>query len=345
MAAKGNDLQKSQSNKEYKAMVRRVELYKKCTSVCSMILMFGAMVFMLGVLGFNFYKLNDGHFYLSRTRREVTKVIDFESITTNEVKYFLYRNSTVGAMDAGAENNFFIVSDAERECNYDGVYFEGNPNRILTIRNNVYKTYMLVSEIYVFIIMIVLLIMAVFIIPFKMREHHIPVIFRSANENMFSVQMRARNTALMIFIALSGSLTHLTNYFVEDICLHTVKNPKVISAFDVNMTDYYQYCLVSLVWFSSFPMVAYSVANFFKDVSRYIFIPFIVTGIVFMYFAVFISGISLFNIMFNGNSPWTRWAVYTEFIIYMICEVFVRIYSWKFAKRDLLRTEEEEIEA
>ena len=94
MAAKGNDLQKGQSNKEYKQMVRRVEFYKKFTSVFSTILMALSMLYMLGVLAYNFYLLNDGKFYLSRTRLEVTRTIDFEQITTNEVFYFLYRNET-----------------------------------------------------------------------------------------------------------------------------------------------------------------------------------------------------------------------------------------------------------
>jgi hypothetical protein len=113
MAAKGNDLQKGQSNKEYKSMVRRVEFYKKFTSVFSTILMTFAMLYTLGVLAYNFYLLNDGEFYLSRTRLEVTKTIDFEQITTNEVYYFLYRNETEGAADAGANNNFYIVLDAD----------------------------------------------------------------------------------------------------------------------------------------------------------------------------------------------------------------------------------------
>merc|ERR1711862_409319 len=107
---------------------------------------------------------------------------------------------------------------------------------------------------------------------------HVPLILRKADENNFHLVMRARNTCLLFFIALSGSMTHLTNYFVRDICLHTTDTPVLIDAFDVNMTDFYQYCLISLVWFISFPMIAYTIFNFFRDVSKYVCIPFIITG-------------------------------------------------------------------
>ena len=97
-------------------MVRKIEFFKKLTSVMATILMFLSMGYTLGMLIFNFYHLNKGTFFISRTRREVTQTIDFEEITTNEVYYFLYRNATEGAIDAGAENNYFIVSNAEYEC-------------------------------------------------------------------------------------------------------------------------------------------------------------------------------------------------------------------------------------
>ena len=99
-------------------MVRTIEFYKKCTSTFASILMFLSMGFTLAILAYNFIHLNNKPFFLSRTRLTVTEVIDFEEITTNEVYYFLYRNETTGAIDAGAENNVFIVSDADEICEF-----------------------------------------------------------------------------------------------------------------------------------------------------------------------------------------------------------------------------------
>ena len=256
----------------------------------------------------------------------------------------MFRNETKGAMDSGAENNFFIVLNATDECESKGAFYDSNPKRVKTIRDNIYHPYMAISEFYIFSLMITLMFFAIFLIPFKMREHHIPTILRSAEENNFHLIMRARNTCLLLFITLSGSVTHLSNYFVEDKCLHTTEDPLFIQAFDVNMTDYYQYCLVSLIWFISFPMIAFSIASFFKDVSRYIFIPFIITGFVFLGFAVLISAISILNTILNGNGWFIKGAMLFQISVYLICSMFNQIYKVKFAKKDLLRTEEEEIE-
>ena len=133
-----------------------------------------------------------------------------------------------------------------------------------------------------------------------------PLILRSAEENNFHLVMRARNFCLLFFIGLSGSFTHLCNYFVHDKCLHTIQDPNLITSMTVSMVDFYQYCLVSLIWFISAPLIAYGIFNFFRDVGKYICIPFIITGIVFMTFAGLISAVAIFNIMLNGNSWLTR---------------------------------------
>ena len=275
---------------------------------------------------------------------EVTKTIDFEEITTNEVFYFLYRNETEGAIDAGAENNFFIVIDSEAACEGNGAYYDTDPDRITKIRDNISGTYMMVSEVYIFFLMIVLMFFAVFLIPIKMREHHIPMILRKADENNFHLIMRARNFCLLQFILLSGSLTHLSNYYVEDICLHTTNKKLFFNVIDANMTDYYQYCLVTLYWFVTFPLISYWIANYFKDVSRYCCIPFVITGFVFLGFAGLISAVSIFNTLLNGNGWLIRGAMLGQIGVYILCEMFNSFYRYKFAKRDLLRTEEEEID-
>lgn len=91
-------------------------------------------------------------------------------------------------------------------------------------------------------------------------------------------------------------------------------------------------------------MIAYLIANFFKDVSRYVFIPFIVIGLVFLGFGVLISGISIINVLLNGNGWLTKSCQLYQIAVYFICEALNYNYRIRFAKRDLLRTEEEEIE-
>jgi hypothetical protein len=87
---------------------------------------------------------------------------------------------------------------------------------------------MLISEFYIFALMIVLMFFSVFLIPIKMREHHIPMILRKADENHFHLIMRARINCMLFFISLSGSMTHLSNYYVDAPCLHTVQEPFLI---------------------------------------------------------------------------------------------------------------------
>jgi len=146
-------------------MVREVELYKKFTSTIATILLGTCMLFTLGVYVHQFIELNNGYFFLSRTRVEVTKEIDFEQITTNEVRYFLYRNATDGARDAGEENNFFIVQNVTQECEGRGVYLDEDPRRMRVIRDNIYNNYMVISEVYIGCIMAFMLFLAVFWIP------------------------------------------------------------------------------------------------------------------------------------------------------------------------------------
>jgi len=99
MTAKGRDLTKSQSNKQYREMVKSVERYKKFVSTTAILLMGSAMLLTIGIYIYNMIGLDDGYFYIARTRVEVSEIIDFEEITTNKVYYFLYRNETIGASD------------------------------------------------------------------------------------------------------------------------------------------------------------------------------------------------------------------------------------------------------
>ena len=103
-------------------MVKRLERYKKFVSIFAIILMGTAMLFNIVYYGFCIHNLQKEKYYLARTRYNVTKEINFEQIKVNEVKYFLYRNRTAGATDAGEDLNNYIVSNINEICNNTGVF-------------------------------------------------------------------------------------------------------------------------------------------------------------------------------------------------------------------------------
>ena len=80
---------------------------------------------------------------------------------------------------------------------------------------------MFFSNSYIVVLMFILAILAVYVIPVKLKEHHIPMLFRQADENMFSVIMRAMIFAYFYFIILCGCMPSASMYRVDDVCLHT----------------------------------------------------------------------------------------------------------------------------
>lgn len=204
-------------------MVKTVERYKKFVSTTAIILMGLSMLFTLGIFGYNFFSLTSEKFFLTRVRQQITKVVDFETITTSQVGYFLYRNTSYYAVDAGSDRAFWIVDEelADRVCEGKGYFSDLDADRVENIRDNITSPYIMISTIYLLILMLAAFILAVIVFPQKIREHHIPVLLRQADENMFHVVMRVRNGTLLYFIVLAGCLCQLTNYFVEDRCLHT----------------------------------------------------------------------------------------------------------------------------
>ena len=71
-----------------------------------------SMIFTMMLYAYNIHKLNQGNFYVARTRESVTQIIDFEEITTKEVQYFLHRNPEVGNSDFDKE----IIPDVAEAC-------------------------------------------------------------------------------------------------------------------------------------------------------------------------------------------------------------------------------------
>ena len=176
-----------------------------------------------------------------------------------------------------------------------------------------------------------------------MKEHHVPMLLRQADENMFHVMMRIRGFVFLFYITLTGCLCQLTNYFA-DTCLHTETNPSWLSSWDVVMTDYYQFCLVSLIWFISIPAGFFLIMSFFKDASRYAMIPCMITSVVFMFMALVLSLMTVFNVLLNGRDVFVKSAHGANLFVFFYTQFFNSVYRYKYAKKDLLRTEEEQID-
>ena len=136
------------------------------------------MICTMALYAFNIYELNKGRFFLARTRMNVTQTIDFEEITTNEVMYFLYRNTTKGATDVSSGNNWYIVPDVAETCEGKGFQLMKDLERITEIRDNIDSYFMIVSQSYVLVLMLIMAVLAVYVIPEMLKEHHVPMLFR-----------------------------------------------------------------------------------------------------------------------------------------------------------------------
>ena len=182
MVAKGKELTKKDKDKrekrEYRDMVKKVEGYKRIVSALAKFFMGVSMICTMALYAFNIYELNKGRFFLARTRMNVTQTIDFEEITTNEVMYFLYRNTTKGATDVSSGNNWYIVPDVAETCEGKGFQLMKDLERITEIRDNIDSYFMIVSQSYVLVLMLIMAVLAVYVIPEMLKEHHVPMLFR-----------------------------------------------------------------------------------------------------------------------------------------------------------------------
>jgi hypothetical protein len=87
------------------------------------------------------------------------------------------------------------------------------------------------------------------------------------------------------FMVLSGSLPHLTMYHLDDECLHTTDS----DFFGINFTDFYQYCLTTLVWIMTIPLIVFISFSIFKDNCRMLMYPCMAADVVFLFTSVILS--------------------------------------------------------
>lgn len=249
----------------------------------------------------------------------------------------MYHNTTDGARDINGNSNSFIVSNLTNLCSPSGYEAILDESRAFSIRNNLESIYMEVSEAYVLIMMLIVAFLCCVYVPYNMKERDIPIYFRQSQSNVFLDFLNLRITAFFFFIVLSGCLPHL-NFYVLSTCLHTASNN-----FGIQWTDNYQYCLVALIWVITVPLIVFLLMNVMNDNLRYSLIPIIIGFVIFLLMVAILSIIIIVNAIIYANSQYIR-IIHLINVGVLIFSIGVAgLYGEKFAKKDLLKTDEEEI--
>ena len=162
---------------------------------------------------------------------------------------------------------------------------------------------------------------------------------------MFSVIMRARIFEYLYLIILAGCMPQLSIIYVDHVCLHTNMGPKESkTTLDVGMVDFYAVCLAMFVWFISVPMVLFVVFAYFKDPSRYLLIPMVVASLVFVLVCSLLSLICIGFTIVHGNSIVMQVSTIANVAILLWTILMNEIYRLNYSKKDLLMSDEQEIE-
>ena len=196
---------------------------------------------------------------------------------------------------------------------------------------------MIVSESYVLAMMLLTAFVCCVFLPYNAKERTIPIYLRQAQSNVFLDFLYLRIGAFMFFMMLAGCLPHL-NFYRLDTCLHTTS-----SKFGVLWTDYYQYCLVALIWVITVPFIVFILARMMNDNLRYILIPIMVAFVIFLVMVGILSVIVIIYAIIYANSMYIRGIHLINIGVLVFTIGVARLYRKEFAKKDLLRTDEEEI--
>lgn len=318
--------------------------YKRFVSYSTLFLMAVAFAASLFMIIYNWVHLHNGHFYVARTKESEIVEIDFEPMNITKVRYFLYRNMTEGASDINAKSNYQIVDNATKLCANEGqkgfaVQQIEDIKRITAIRDNLYSPFMYISEIYVVIQIVICAFLCLIYFPFRLKEYQIPLILRKSKANVFFDYMRIKIIAYVYFLIMVGTLPHFMFYVPNDKCLHTVNE----ADFGINWTDYYQFCLIMSTWIVSIPIIIYVIGRWLNDNFRFCMYPLLVANLVFLFGEFVLSFIVLIFALYRSYSYWIAIIVAYDLFVLVWAIFWNAIYECKFANKDLLRSESEEI--
>ena len=103
---------------------------------------------------------------------------------------------------------------------------------------------------------------------------------------------------------------------------------------------------VMFVWFISIPMILFGIFTYFKDPSRYMLVPLVVgANLVFVLVCSLLALVSITFTIIHGNTLVMRILTICNCVVLLWTVAMNEIYRIRFAKKDLLRTEEQEIDA
>lgn len=95
----------------YKFKIACLEAIKKFTSTILVVLMATAGLFTLAVYIYEMYLIWSQYYYVVRTYYTVEETIDFETLSSQKIRYFLYKNLTADARDADGENGLNYIDE------------------------------------------------------------------------------------------------------------------------------------------------------------------------------------------------------------------------------------------
>ena len=150
-----------------------------------------------------------GHqYYLVRSRIESHYLDDGESITFYPILFFLYKKSdsdVARPLSASEAERFYSNDEVEAFCgSMKEVDFFSTQEDAEQVRDNLNSAYMHISTLAVLFIMISFTIYNVFYITLFLKEHHIPLIFRTPNISFAYDLMRAKLLFFILFLTLAG---------------------------------------------------------------------------------------------------------------------------------------------
>lgn len=114
-----------------------------------------------------------------------------------------------------------------------------------------------------------------FYLTLFLKEHHLPLMFRSPNISFAYDLMRAKIIMFCIFLTLAGVQAQLNLYSLTSPCLYTdVRN------FTAEWVDTYQYGLTTMFWVIAVPGISLAICTIMRDEMRLGCYPIIISMIV-----------------------------------------------------------------
>lgn len=233
----------------------------------------------------------------------------------------------------------YIVPNVSAVCNGNGTYEALNSlSQIQTIQTNLNSGYMKASDIFVLLMMLLTAFFACIYIPFSINEYGTPIYFRDSFSNIFLDFLRLRIFAFAYFMAMSGCLPHF-NFYITDrdhYCLFS-------NRLSIAQVDAYQFILTFLVWTVMIPTFSFLGLNLMRDNIKYTCIPVIIATAIFQVLIVVIAAIIIINVLISANTWYIRLCHIFNICVLVYCILIAALYKHYFSRRDLLKTEQEEI--